>query len=199
MLALRTVTYCTAKRGDPKIRVGARWRGEPVPRPMTTVRGALISRTSASMVLGSGAPGTKRQSAPASRYALHRSTASAKTLLRTSQVDIGSGRENKRNSRRVRGASCCPNARDSVLSVEQGLRRIAAVVLDVRAHHTSTNRSRDGFSNLFRARTVARLEIGGDRKWTCRSNGHPRDPAWSPCSQQLLDQGIPARKPRLHS
>jgi hypothetical protein len=53
----------------------------------------------------------------------------------------------------------------------KGERLELALFLDVRAHHTSTNRSRDGFSNLFRARTVARLEIGGDRKWTCRSNG----------------------------
>lgn len=87
------------------------------------------------------------------------------------QVDIGSGCQNKGYSRRVCGASCCPHACDGVLSVEQGLPRIAAVVLNVRAHHASANCDRDGFSNLFRTRTVARLEIGGDRKWTCRSNG----------------------------
>ena len=38
-----------------------------------------------------------------------------------------------------------------------------------------------------------RQEVDLPQQWT------PRDPAWSPCSQQLLDQGIPARKPRLHS
>ena len=137
--------------------------------------------------LGVGSPGTKKN---AIRTRLSVRIASldglCKNIARTSQVTSDRAVRTKELPTRPQRVFAARTRATACSLSNRGLRRIAAVVLDVRAHHTSTNRSRDGFSNLFRARTVARLEIGGDRKWTCRSNGPHAIQHGLPCSQQLL-------------